>query len=58
MSRHKGNLIDFFRSSPLVGIKLNLARSEDTGRTIDLRANIHAVREQIDALRIPTHHKP
>lgn len=36
MSRPKGTLVDFFRSSPLVGIKLNLARSKDTGRTIDL----------------------
>jgi len=36
MSRPKGKLIDFFRSSPLVGIRLNLARSKDTGRKIDL----------------------
>ncbi len=36
MSRPKSKLIDFFRSSPLVGIKLNLARSKDTGRKIDL----------------------
>ena len=36
MSRPKGKLIDFFRSSPLVGIKLNLARSKDTGRKIAL----------------------
>ena len=57
MSRPKDKLIDFFRSSPLVGIKLNLVRSKDTGRKIDLRANIHAAREQIDALRISTHHK-
>ena len=26
MSRPKGKLVDFFRSSPLVGIKLNLTR--------------------------------
>ncbi len=36
MSRPKGKLINFFRSSPLVGIRLNLARSKDTGRKIDL----------------------
>lgn len=36
MSRPKGKLVDFFRSSPLVGIKLNLTRSRDTGRKIDL----------------------
>ena len=36
MSRPKGKLVDFFRSSPLVGIKLNLTRSRDTGRNIDL----------------------
>ena len=57
MSRPKGKLIDFFRSSPLVGIKLNLARGKDAGRKIDPRANILAAREQIDTLRISTHHK-
>ncbi len=36
MSRPKGKLVDFFRSSPLVGIKLNLTRSRDAGRKIDL----------------------
>jgi prevent-host-death family protein len=36
MSRPKGKLVDFFRRSPLVGIKLNLTRSRDTGRKIDL----------------------
>ena len=36
LSRPKGNLVDFFRGSPLVGIKLNLTRSRDTGRKIDL----------------------
>ena len=35
LSRPKGKLVDFFRSSPLVGIKLNLTRSKDTGRKID-----------------------
>ena len=36
LSRPKGKLVDFFRNSPLVGIKLNLTRSKDTGRKIDL----------------------
>jgi prevent-host-death family protein len=36
MSRPKGKLVDFFRRSPLVGIKLDLTRSKDTGRKIDL----------------------
>ena len=36
LSRPKGKLVDFFRASPLVGIKLNLTRSKDTGRKIDL----------------------
>jgi len=58
MSQSKGMLIDLLRSSPLVGIKLKFARSKDIGRKIDRRANIHAAREQIDALKIPTHHKP
>lgn len=36
LSRPKGKLVDFFRSSPLVGIRLNLTRSKDTGRKIEL----------------------
>ena len=36
MSRPKGKLVDFFRSSPLVGVKLAITRSKDTGRAIDL----------------------
>ena len=36
MSRPKGKLVDFFRSSPLVGVKLALTRSKDTGRAVDL----------------------
>lgn len=36
ISRPRGKLVDFFRKSPLVGVKLNLARSKDTGRKIDL----------------------
>ena len=34
--RRKGRLVDFFRKSPLVGVDLDLARSKDTGRKIDL----------------------
>ncbi|MCE9641708.1 MAG: type II toxin-antitoxin system Phd/YefM family antitoxin [Betaproteobacteria bacterium] len=36
MSKPKGKLVDFFRGSPLVGVKLTFTRSKDTGRTIDL----------------------
>lgn len=36
MSRPKGKLVDFFRSSPLVGVKLTLTRSKDIGRVIGL----------------------
>jgi prevent-host-death family protein len=36
MSGAKGNLVNFFRSSPLVGVRLTLTRSKDTGRAIDL----------------------
>ena len=30
------NLVEFFRGSPLAGVKLDLARSRDTGRPVDL----------------------
>ena len=30
------SLVEFFRQSPLVGVKLDLARDKDTGRDIDL----------------------
>ena len=36
LSRPKGKLVDFFRKSPLVGVELNLARSRDAGRKIEL----------------------
>ncbi|HUP95192.1 MAG TPA: type II toxin-antitoxin system Phd/YefM family antitoxin [Burkholderiales bacterium] len=36
LPRRKGSLIDFFRKSPLVGIDLNVSRSRDTGRKIEL----------------------
>jgi antitoxin Phd len=36
LSRPRGNLVDFFQKSPLVGVKLDLDRSRDTGRRIDL----------------------
>ena len=31
-----GNLVDFFRSSPLVGLDLQFKRDDDYGREIDL----------------------
>jgi prevent-host-death family protein len=34
--RPKGSLVDFFRKSPLVGVELDLTRSHDTGRDIEL----------------------
>ena len=36
LTRPKGKLVDFFRGSPLVGIKLDVTRSKDTGRKIAL----------------------
>jgi len=30
------SLVQFFRESPLVGVKLDLERDKDTGRDIDL----------------------
>jgi antitoxin Phd len=34
--RPKGSLVDFFRKSPLVGVELDLARSHNTGRDLEL----------------------
>jgi prevent-host-death family protein len=34
--RSKGDLVDFFRNSPLAKVKLDLSRSRDTGRKVDL----------------------
>jgi len=36
LSRPRGSLVDFFRNSPLMGAKLDLIRSRDTGRRIEL----------------------
>ena len=36
LSRPRGSLVDFFRKSPLAGVNLDLDRSRDTGRRIDL----------------------
>jgi antitoxin Phd len=36
LSRRKGTLVEFFRRSPLVGIDLDLARSGDTGRDVEI----------------------
>jgi prevent-host-death family protein len=32
----RGSLVEFFRRSPLSGVKLNVSRSRDTGRGVDL----------------------
>lgn len=36
LSRPRGSLVDFFRKSPLAGLALDLTRSRDTGRRIEL----------------------
>ena len=36
LSRPRGSLVNFFRKSPLAGAKLDLTRSRDTGRRIEL----------------------
>jgi len=36
LSRPRGSLVDFFRKSPLAGVNLDLARSTDTARRVDL----------------------
>jgi prevent-host-death family protein len=36
LSRPRGSLVDFFRKSPLAGVNLDIDRSRDTGRRIDL----------------------
>ena len=36
LPRRKGTLVDFFRKSPLVGVDLDVTRSRDTGRKIEL----------------------
>jgi prevent-host-death family protein len=32
----RGSLVDFFRKSPLYGVELDLTRSKDTGRKVEL----------------------
>lgn len=36
LARPRGSLVNFFRKSPLAGVKLDLERSRDTGRRVDL----------------------
>ena len=36
VSRPRSGLVEFFRQSPLVGVPLDLDRSPDTGRAVDL----------------------
>lgn len=35
-ARSKVDLVDFFRNSPLAKVKLDILRSRDTGRKVDL----------------------
>jgi len=34
--KHKDSLVSFFRKSPLFGVKLEIDRSRDTGREVNL----------------------
>ncbi len=36
LQRRRGSLVEFFRKSPLVGVELDLTRSRDTGRPVEL----------------------
>lgn len=36
MSTPRGDLVTFLRKSPLAGLKLDMERSKDAGRTMDL----------------------
>jgi antitoxin Phd len=36
LQKPKTSLVEFFRASPLVGVELDLERSEDVGREVDL----------------------
>ncbi len=36
LARRKGSLVEFFRKSPLVSEELDLTRSRDRGRQVDL----------------------
>lgn len=36
LNKPKTNLIEFFQSSPLRGLKLDVTRSKETGRNVDL----------------------
>jgi len=36
LARRKGTLVDFFRKSPLVGVELDLTRSPERGRRVQL----------------------
>jgi prevent-host-death family protein len=36
IAQSKGSLVEFVRKSPLVGVALDLRRSRDTGRPVDL----------------------
>ena len=36
LARRKGTLLDFFRKSPLVGLEIDLIRSQDSGRPVEM----------------------
>jgi hypothetical protein len=36
IAQSKGSLVEFVRKSPLAGVALDLRRSRDTGRPVDL----------------------
>jgi len=36
LSRSQTSLVDFFRTSPLAGVELDVARSRDRGRRVEL----------------------
>jgi prevent-host-death family protein len=36
LTARKGSLLEFFQSSPLRGVELDLTRSRDTGREVEL----------------------
>jgi prevent-host-death family protein len=36
LARRKGTLLDFFRSSPLVGVEIEVTRSQDSGRPVEV----------------------
>jgi hypothetical protein len=50
-SHQPKNLVDFFRQSPLVGLDLDLDRSHDLGRDIDLSLPLPPEVGSVDPIR-------